>query len=308
MNKIDPKEVCFIRASLKNDYVVNGMKEGGYTHYIPYKDYNLIFRVLREIWFKLGLPQEFWYNPKVKEITQPNIVIYDPLITPDFVSYVVKNHPDKKVYLSYENRASNPVTPSPDSIREENVIKCSYDVDDCEKYHMHCIQGGFEEKYRIREKKETLYDVVYVGRDKGRGDSLLEMEKKLKAMGLRTYIHICADRRFISKHKSYYKPLLDYTEYVELMAHSRSIINIVPEGQKALTLRDLEVVFNGVKGITNSTWIKNFELYDPSRYFILGERPLEELPAFLDEEFKPVSEEELEPYTGEHWLNRLLSF
>ncbi len=307
MDRVDPKEICFIRPRMRHDFVVEGMEAQGYTNIIPYKDFNIFFRLAREISFKLGLPEKFWYNPKIKTIKAPNIVIYDSLTTPGLVSYVVANHPDKKIFLTYENRADCVVSPRPDSIKEDSVIKVTYEMHDAEQYGMHYIHGEYTKSDIVKPDAEKIYDVVYVARDKGRGDKALEFEKKLNSMGLKTYFHICGDRRVINKHKRYYKPLLQYNEYLEIISKSKSILNIMPEGQAALTLRDYEVLFYGIKGITNNAWIKTFELYDPSRFFILGERPIEELPAFLAEEFKPISEEELEPYTGGHWLRAMLS-
>ena len=56
MTSFERTDVCFIRAKLKNDYVVNGREAKGYRNLIPYRDYNLLFRLMREVWFRLKLP------------------------------------------------------------------------------------------------------------------------------------------------------------------------------------------------------------------------------------------------------------
>ena len=305
MTSFDRTDVCFIRAKLKNDHIVNGRDAKGYQSLIPYRDYNLILRLMREIWFRLKLPQRVWFNPRIRNIAARNIIISDPLITPELVSWVRELHPNKKIYLIYENRAST--TLDPDSVRIPSVIKCTYDEDDSKRYGMHLLIGGYQDAYRLKEIRQDKYDVVYVGRDKGRGEKLLELEKEFRRLGLRTYFHICGDRRVINKHKRYYKPLMDYTAYLELISRSRAILNIMPEGQKALTLRDLEALFNGIKGVTNSRWILDFELYDPSRFFVLGVDELEKLPEFLAVPFKPLTEEELWPYSEDAYMEKLLS-
>ena len=260
---------------------------------------------MREIWFRLGLPERIWYNPRIKTIESKVIIINDPLITPGLVSYVTELFPDRKIYLVYENRAAN--TLDPDKVKNPSVIKVTYDETDSERYGMHYLAGCYQDIYRLENPKRDLYDVVYVGRDKGRGEKLLELEQEFKKLGLKTYFHICGDRRVINKHKRYYKPLLDYTEYLALISRSKAILNIMPEGQRALTLRDFEVVSNGIKGITNSQWIQSFELYDPSRFFILGLDDLEQLPAFLETPFKPISEEELHQFSGDVYMEKLLA-
>lgn len=301
----DIKDICYIRAKLKNDYVVNGREKKGYKNFIPYKDYNLFMRVLREIWFKLGFTQTIWFNPEIKKIANKNIIINDPLVTGNFINYVVNCHSDKNVFLVYENRVS--ATINPDSVIDPSVIKVTYDKTDSEIYNMHYIPGGYQDIYKISEIKEDKYDIVFVGRDKGRGDKILEIEKQFNELGLRTYFHICGDRWLINRHKCYYKPVLDYTTYLKLISGTKAILNIMPEGQQALTMRDFEVVFNGIKGITNNKWIKDFNLYDPTRFFILGEDNIEDLPQFIFSPFKCIEEEELEPYTEDFYLNQLLN-
>ena len=68
-------------------------------------------------------------------------------------------------------------------------------------------------------------------------------------------------------------------------------------GEAGVTQRDMESVFDGVKCITNNKNIRNFELYHPSRFFILGEDDLSDLKRFLDEPFLDVPEEDLEKYS-----------
>ena len=139
----DIKDICYIRAKLKNDYVVNGREKKGYKNFIPYKDYNLFMRVLREIWFKLGFTQTIWFNPEIKKIANKNIIINDPLVTGNFINYVVNCHSDKNVFLVYENRVS--ATINPDSVIDPSVIKVTYDKTDSEIYNMHYIPGGYQD-------------------------------------------------------------------------------------------------------------------------------------------------------------------
>ena len=71
------------------------------------------------------------------------------------------------------------------------------------------------------------------------------------------------------------------------------MLNIAQEGCSAITMREVEAVFHNVKCVTDNKSVKETALYHPSRYFILGEEPLENLPAFLEMPFVPFPEEEL---------------
>ena len=293
------KDVCVIRAKLRNDYVFNAYLAAGYRAVIPYKDYNLFFRLVRELWYRAKLPHREWfYNPQLKRITEKKIIVKDPLITPDFMRWLRKTYPDKEIKLSYENRADR-TSINPRDIGDEIAKKSSYDGDDCKRYGMSIDHPSYFANYRIldKDKKPIRYDVVYLGRDKGRADMLLELQLKMEQMGLRTYFHICADRSYLRFKRSYYKPLMEYTEYIELLKETRAHLNIVINDQASVTQRDMESIFDNVKCITNNKNIRNFELYHPSRFFILGEDDFSRLKAFLDEPFLRVPEDVLDKYT-----------
>lgn len=292
------QDVSMIMAIPKVEYVKNSYEKIGVRIETPYKDYNILFRCLREAWFRLHLPyRKIWFNDRVKELSTDMIYIRDPLITPEFVGWVCDMFPEKRVVVVYANRASY-ATVLPTDIERDNLEFASYDEDDCRKYKMRFYSPKYMSMYRFEpeEKCQPEYDVVYLGRDKGRAKMLLSLQSKLEELGLKTYFHICASRTFMRYNHRYYKPEMKYTDYIELLKRTRSHLNIVPEGQKSITQREMESIFDQVKCITNNQGIIDFELYDPSRFFVLGIDPIENLPDFLRTEFKPVSESKLAQY------------
>ena len=52
--KIDKSRICFVSAKAKNDEYFDGIAKMGYRILIPYKDWNIIMRCLREAWFRLN--------------------------------------------------------------------------------------------------------------------------------------------------------------------------------------------------------------------------------------------------------------
>ena len=287
-----------IKAKAKNDYVFDGLSTVGHKLYIPYKDYNIVLRCLREAWFRLHLPNKsIWYNPQLKSIEDEAVTIYDPLITPDFLEWVCDSHPHTQFTVNYSNRVERTGI-KPTDITRPNLEYVSFDSGDCEKYGMKQTHPGYLAQYSFTadEKSFPEYDVIYLGRDKGRAEMLFSYKRKFEELGLKTYFHICADRSFLRFRKPYYKKEMPYTDYVELLKRTRSHLNIVQEGQTSVTQRDLESVFDSVKCITNNKGIRDFELYDPSRFFVLGEDNLESLPSFLSIPFNPVPEAKLAEY------------
>ncbi|MCR5727135.1 MAG: glycosyltransferase family 4 protein [Lachnospiraceae bacterium] len=301
-------DIQYIRAKESGwDYCFEGIRNMGYNIMIPYRDKNLLLRLLREAWFRSGLPfRKLWYNPGIRNIDAPNIIVKDPLITQDFVEYLRKLYPEKKIILEYDNRVSNSKKNGLDPAKLGKGVAelWSYDSDDCDGYSMNKKREFYLDIYRTtdpgcekQKDKKYKYDVLYLGRDKGRADEILKYRRLFRKMGLKTHFHICADRSMFAEKKTYYRPKIRYTDYLKLESESRAILNIMPEGQYSITPRDMEAAFNNVKEITNNRGVKNLEFYSPQRYFILGEDDIKGLKGFLYAPLIPVSEEVLQKYT-----------
>lgn len=93
---------------------------------------------------------------------------------------------------------------------------------------------------------------------------------------------------------------------MELLKRSKAALNVVREGQSSVTQRELETAFCEIKCITTNKAIKNFELYHPSRYFILGEDRIENLSEFMESPYVPVPEEKLDEYKFENVMREML--
>lgn len=298
-------KLCFVRAKQRGgDYYYDAIKNMGYNIVIPYKDINLFFRLLREIWFKLDLPKkEIWYNQKIKAMSYNTFIIKDPLITSEFLIWFQKIHPKARLILDYDNRVSMSI--NPECVPKE-IEKWTYDQDDANRYGMKLRHGAYLDIYCTKTKVEKKYDVLYLGRDKGRLKALLDIEANLKEMGLKTYFHICADRSYMKYKKKIYKPILQYKDYLELLKISKSILNVVQPGQTSLTLREYEAVFNEVKCITTNIGVLDSELYDSSRFFILTNNNIQELPHFFKKPFKPVDNKILKKYTFDFMIEKMI--
>ena len=303
MNK---NEICFIRAKHKDDYVFDGIKKSGYDIFIPYKDYNLILRCLRELWFSVGLPKELWFNPVVKKLKNKKLIIVkDPLIIPEFLAWVKDNNPEARVLLSYDNRVQRSL--NPDSIDRNKIELWSYDQDDCEKYNLKNKGTGYLDIYSIEDKNPKKIDVLYLGRDKGRLNYLLDLQKQLENMGLKTYFHICADRSYLKYKNKNYKKEIPYSEYLLMLSESKAILNIVPDGQTSVTQREMEAIFHNRKCITNNIGLVKCDFYDSNRYFILGKDDMKDLPLFISKDVDALNPNRLIQYKLDQVVDRLYS-
>lgn len=294
---LDKSRVCVICASVKGAYNFDGIRNMGYQIIIPYRDHNLLMRCLREAWYRLHLPaKHLWYNPKCRTTEADLFIVRDVLITPEYLTWLRKCHPDARIILEYDNMVHTTI--HPDSVTDPSIEKWTYDIGDAERYNMKLKAGGYYTSWKCTKTVPPAYDVVYVGQDKGRAPQLFAVEDQLKAIGLKTYFHICATRTYLRWTKPYYKSFLPYQSYLDLIGNSKAVLNIVQEGAKSVTMREVDVIYHKVKCITNNPIIRNSDMYHPSRYFILGEDPLEDLPKFLETPFVEVPEEML--YNGSY--------
>ncbi len=291
----EKKEIkkMIIDASLK--YGLDGDYEDDTVCLLPYKDKNLVERVLREIWFRLKLPNEFWYNKSILKYSPHEIVVYDPLITVSFLKWLSENKPNSIISYCYNNLVGKAKNLHPNQV-PKNVLLVTYDSGDSEKYGMTLKTGHEFPKSFIKEKLPIEYDVIYVGADKGRGDYICDLEVKMKEMGLRTKFIITKDGR-LSKKKKYYSKTIPYTEVIDMDRRTKAILNIALPGQVGLTKRDFESVYLKCKLITNNKKIKESDIYNPNNVFVLGEDDLSTLKSFIGLEY-------IEP--DEHvWNNHL---
>lgn len=305
---MDKSRICFVKTRKREgDYISDGIAKLGYKVIIPYKDTNLFRRLIREAWFRLHLPfRAIFFNKKLKKVDADIFIVADSLICKQFLIWLKKHHLDKRVVLNYENRADK--TFNPDLVDSNVIEKYSYDQDDCKKYGMKYVHAVLVDAYNFdaREKIEDKYDIVFLGKDKNRLAKLHELQAKFSELGLRSYFYICADRSFLEFKNKEYKPLMPYVDYLELLKRSKAHLNIMPEGQRCLTQREVETAFYNIKCVTNNKGILDSELYDKSRYFVLGVDDFNNLKEFLDSPIKPVEKDIIKKYSFDSMVEAIV--
>jgi hypothetical protein len=302
--RLDKKNILFVTAS--TGYITNGLCKAGYTVMYPYNYKTIIGRIVLEIIVRLKLPQSIIFNKKILGFTGKYIIIHDTIITRRFLEWLKSKKPDVKIIYEYTNMIGQARNISPDQI-PQGITVWTYDKYDSEKYNINLFScGGYLNSY-IREKREKRYDIMYVGKDKGRADYILNLKKQFEDMGLKTKFLIMPSTR-ISKKKSFYSKEISYEEVIKLVTESRAILNIALPNQKGATMRDFESIYNEVKLITTNENIKSFDFYDKTNVFIIGENDLNELPAFLKSPFSTVSQNILKKHSIDTFVEELISF
>lgn len=140
----------------------------------------------------------------------------------------------------------------------------------------------------IFEKKDYKSDVFFVGKDKGRLDTLIRLFDDFSKNGLICDFYICGvdKKKQIYPDRIHYNKFLSYKEVVSKTAMSKCVLNVLQNNSNGITLRDLESINMGKILITNNYYIKSTSLYDPKRVL------------FLD---KPIPFEYIKSYKNSKW-------
>ena len=301
MSKWDRENTIFITAN--QSYLFDGLKSEGCKVYHPYKGNSFFLRIIREIFFRVPfLSKALWFNKKIlvsKKVKY--IVIYDALITLRFLEWINHCFPEAQINFKYSNLVGKAKHLMPDSI-PKNIRIWTYDLNDAIKYgilynNSYCYFSSF-----VKQSGDIEYDVFYVGRDKGRGDYLIKLRDQLNEMGLNTKFIITKNGKFSHK-KSYYNKEITYEEVTKYISRSKSVLNIVLEGQEGVTMRDLESLFFKKKLITNNESLKTKEFFNDKNIFILKENNLLELVDFLKEPYNDLPNELLQKYTFDNAID-----
>lgn len=268
-------------------YARRSIEKEGIRVFSPYYGDKLPLRIFRELCFRLPiLPKTIWYR---KDILINNIIyinIVEINITVHYLNWIKKKFPNSQLNFIYDNMVGKARNVVPDKVPNGYRV-WTYDDYDSRKYNIHLQKHYWIREMDYRPRKNPEFDVFFIGRDKGRGEKLLDLEETLHKMHLKTKFIITKDGK-MAKKKPYYQKAISYEEVLEYDTKSRAILNITMENQEGITMRDMEAVAIGVKLITTNKNIVNKDLYNRNNVFILGVDNLHRLPEFLNENYVDI--------------------
>ena len=293
MRSVDLSSVLFILP--KYAFSWGQVVDDGLKGHPPYKGGKSIFlRILREIHFRFNLPKKsIWFCPIPEKYDV--FFIFADLIIPKYIEWLHNQFPTSKYIMFYMNNCTE--ASCPDRFRYEYLKLWSGDVNDCEKFHLNKApyMGAYCRSWIVK-KEPPVYDVFYVGKDKGfkRLDDLLKLESQFAQMGLKTYFHIVTNHRYDKYRSKQYKDYMPYKECLSFLGKTKAILYLGYGSQECVTIRVQESLIHRIKLITDCAWLKQYEFYNPHNIFILGEDKIEELPRFLNTPYEEVKTDLLE--------------
>lgn len=261
-----------------------------------FKDRSLVGRIIREVIYRVPfIPEKLCYSKEVLNYDKSEIIVYDATITKKYLLWLMEKFPNSNIHFFYCNKIGYANHLKPDEI-PKGISIWTYDEYDANKFGINYSPSSTLLKKQPHYENPS-YDVFFIGKDKGRGEYLLDLQNKLNKMGIRTKFIITADGR-LSRRKKYYSKYITYEQVLEYDKSSKAIVNIIMPTQVALTVRDFEAISLDIKLITNNIEIIKYDFYHPENIFILGRDNLNDLPKFLDTPVIPISEEILNRYNS----------
>lgn len=266
-----------------------------------FKNNSIINRVLRRIFKKFKCPMFHLYGnwkSTIKSNKYDYIIIndnpYNAIIARD-----IRKLTESKIILWYWN----PLFSNLDKI---NLCSCEYwsfDEKNSLQYNMQFANtyyfSDIKLPYEVIER-----DIYFIGADKGRLETLLNLKKCLNDLNITSKFHIGRGGECNSKNTEYqYDDFITYDEVLKEISKSKAILDIVQENQTGYTQRAMESIFFRKKLVTNSIYVVNADFYNSNNIFVLGQDDLNKLQDFLNKPYCDVDSEILKRYDFKFWLD-----
>lgn len=267
----------------------------------------------REI-FKLPC-SHIWFGNWKRELSDyDEIIVFDNNLNWNILKYINKKNPKARIIAWYWNFIKKKKQLVPKKYRRICEI-WSFDKGDCIKYGIKQNTQFYVGEMREQEDLST-YSAIFVGKDKGRYEKIMEIKNFLVKNGFSVYVNVVRDKSSLISRikekvsvifcqsyckKDYGKPL-SYYQLIKKIEKSKCIIDIPQKGQTGMTARVLEALFFHKKLITSDKTLLNFEWFREENILIWDGRPSEDkVNSFFEVPYIKIGEIE-KKYSFEQWI------
>lgn len=266
------------------------------------------FRILRKIHLIIGIKSHLWIDLMLKDYSikdnkNTTLIIFDSPIWIMNIKYIRNKYKNVKIVFWFWNIVKNKYINKIEIIRKNVDSINTFDDRDALKFNfIHNPQF-----YWILHNKESdiKYDVLFVGKNKNRIELLEKIYIKLTSLGLKCYFYILEDSNSdYSTIFKLYSKALTYSEVLNLISQSTSILDVNQNNQSGLTLRVLESLFLKKKLLTNNMNIISYDFFKKNNIQII-EDDLDIDVSFFFKCYEKVDNEIIEKYTFDRWIEKL---
>lgn len=257
-----------------------------------------------------------WYGDwklYIKEFD--TVMIADAIRGRDVIEFIRRVNPNARIIIYYLNSVLDNGRNSPDKYNGLSCELYTFDKKNAREYNIE-FRHFF---YRYMNRKECkievaddsiMQDVFFVGSDKGRLNELMALAAKLEALGITSRVLVERTRHKFywgAKRQATISRAIPYEDVIKNIRQSKAILDIVQKGQHGLTWRPMEAMCFRKKLITNDPEIESYSFFKKENIFVLGKRSLSELPQFINSDYVPVSQDILDEYMTENWMETFFS-
>lgn len=264
----------------------------GIEKYYKYSTANIFLRVCK----KLNLPLMYFFLGDWKKNIQKydTVIFFDTGYSNYAFKYIKKRNKDIKIVFWYWNSL---VEYKNKLIKSKYVDEIwTYNRFDAEAYNLNYCPQFYTR--RINLKQERLEsDILFLGKNKGRKDKILELKNILEKKGLK------CDFNIIENPKNFFK----YQDYLNKLSKTKCILDFSHSEYCGLSLRPLESLFFEKKLITNNRDIVNYDFYNSNNIFVLGVDDINKIKNFISTPYEKISDLIINNYDFEVWLEKISS-
>ena len=245
----------------------------------------------------ISIPGKSWWNPYYLRNIQEKklcILIMEKWLRHEsglrLLPYLKKHYPEARIVCFFQDLIGTLIDRYTNQQIDVNYIKryadllISYDEVDAKKYRISYHPTIFSPI--IMPALEVCYDLYFLGRDKGRMNTLITISQEAKKRGLKCLFIMMEvpqkERVNIEGFVFADKPV-PYMENLQYAAKSRCIIELLQQDAQSATYRTWEAIMLNKKLLTQNQQIKTCNIYD-DRYISIFNTPDEINWNFISEE------------------------
>lgn len=194
----------------------------------------------------------------------------------DLVDLIKKTYPKAKLVLNFHDTVESKLKwfsdMNVDKIKRDFNLVYTYSMQDVKKYGFEYTPDMYSKLGNNSIPKFDTCDLVFVGRAKGREETLAQIHRNLVSRGVRCWFYLMdvpKGKRQYQVDGFYYgdKPI-PFLEVIGRHVSARCILEVTQEGCVDATLRFWDAVLYNKKIITNCSAVKEYDYYNPNYVFV----------------------------------------
>ncbi|OUP58045.1 hypothetical protein B5F14_08285 [Faecalitalea cylindroides] len=290
---------------ISDNSIIQAQKYDDIRIYAPYIGLGNIFsRKLLSYIFKYDLKilKRLFRNRSILKDPDNFIIVFDSRMSTDFLEWIMINKPLAKLVFWYWN-------PIRKTIPLEDIPQ-RYDVWSYSMYESNKYNIKFHEQFFLKSdyKKSIKNDnsVFFIGKDKGRLQDIIKIEKYLdKHKIITNFIYIANRRTLVNRDNRVRNKSIPYDRVQKFCSECDTIFDYCADNKDGLSLRPLEALYYHKKIITNNLSILKASFYDPNWIFVIGYDSLENIVDFCNKNYDNIDFKTVDNYSFEQWYKDL---